>query len=176
MKIKYLVLILLFVFIFSFTGCMTVTTETTASAQTRAATAETAASETTTSEATSVDNNNTEAEVTASSEIAANTKTTEGAAGVAAELDIVGMWNDKDGTTRIFSPDGTCQNIAKIDIGGPPPVYTISDKPNKNGYYILFVSQSGYNQTTFYVKVLSSDEIEIYEDPGAAALYSLTRM
>ena len=176
MKIKYLVPFLLIVFIFSFMGCMTTTTETTASAQTRAATAETAAPETTTSATTSVDNNNTEAEVTNSSEIAANTETTEAAAEAVFGLDIVGMWNDKDGTIRIFSPDGTCQNIAKIDIGGPPPVYTISDKPNKNGYYILFVSQSGYNQTTFYVKVISSDEIEIYENPGAAALYSLTRM
>lgn len=91
-------------------------------------------------------------------------------------FDIVGMWKDDGGTTRTFSSDGTCQNVAKIDIGGPSPTYSISEKADSNGYYSLFVSQSGYNQTTFYVKVISNDSIKIYESSSASKpLYSLTR-
>jgi hypothetical protein len=127
---------------------------------------------------TPADNNETTAaEISTSTAIVTNLETTEGTTEEAAQLDIAGMWQDKDGTTRIFSSDGICQNVAKIDIGGPPPVYTISEKPDNNGYYLLFVSQSGYNQTTFYVKVINRDEIKIYENPNAVeALYNLTRM
>jgi hypothetical protein len=79
------------------------------------------------------------------------------------KLNIVGMWKNVDGTTCIFNSDGTCKNVAKIDIGGSLPIYNISEKPDDNGYYSLIVSQDGYNQTTFYVKVISNDSIEIYE-------------
>lgn len=89
---------------------------------------------------------------------------------------IVGMWKDDGGTIRIFSDNGTCKNIAKVDIGGPAPVYSISEKVDSNGYYLLDVSQGGYNETKFYVKVISNDEIQIYETVGATkALYSLKR-
>jgi hypothetical protein len=85
-----------------------------------------------------------------------------------AKFNIVGMWKDADGTTRTFSTNGTCQNVAKIDIGGPSPTYSISEKADSTGYYSLFVSQSGYNQTTFYVKVISNDSIKIYESQTAS--------
>jgi hypothetical protein len=86
------------------------------------------------------------------------------------------MWKDGDGTTRIFTSDGTCQNVAKIDIGGSLPTYSLSEKKGDDGNYSLFVSQGGYNQTTFYVKVISNDSIEIYDSsPGLNPLYTLTR-
>lgn len=93
-----------------------------------------------------------------------------------ARFNIVGMWKDDGGTIRTFSANGTCKNIAIIDIGGPAPVYSISEKAESNGYYLLNVSQGGYNETTFYVKVTNNDEIQIYENASAAkALYSLKR-
>lgn len=93
-----------------------------------------------------------------------------------AQFDIIGMWKDADGSTRIFSSNGTCQNVAKIDIGGSNPTYTISGKANSNGFYSLYVEQGGYNQTTFYVKVVNNDKIQIYENPSATKpLYNLTR-
>jgi hypothetical protein len=148
-------------FVFSFTACYTYTLPNGA-----------AAAEISTSTAIVTNVENTEG-ATEAAETAEATEVAE----VSVQLDIVGMWKDKDGTTRIFSSDGTCQNVAKIDIGGPPPVYTISEKPDNNGYYILFVSQSGYNQTNFYVKVISRDEIKIYENPNSTeALYNLTRV
>jgi hypothetical protein len=156
-KLRLLSLVLIAVFIFSFTGCRTAT-NTTAVETTNAA--EITQPETTTETTEPV---NTIPETTVSE--------------ISNEFDIAGMWKDEDGTTRIFSSDGTCQNVVKIDIGGPSPVYTISEKKDNNGYYLLFVSQSGYNQTTFYVKIISSDEIQIYENPSAKeALYKLTRM
>jgi hypothetical protein len=159
-RLRLLIIILIVMFIFSFTACYTYTLPNGAEAE-----ISTAAEIVTNIEAT--------VSATEATEVAEATEAKE----AAVQLDIVGMWKDKDGTTRIFSSDGTCQNVAKIDIGGPPPVYTISEKPDNNGYYILFVSQSGYNQTNFYVKVISGDEIEIYENPGAAeALYSLSRV
>lgn len=92
------------------------------------------------------------------------------------KFDIVGMWEDKDGTKRIFNENGTCQNVAKIDIGGPSPIYSISEKADDNGYFTLQVSQSGYNQTTFYVEVVSKDNIKIYEGQARGEpLYNLTR-
>ncbi|WP_075365031.1 hypothetical protein [Desulfosporosinus metallidurans] len=93
-----------------------------------------------------------------------------------ARFNIVGMWKDDRGTIRSFSDNGSCKNVAKIDIGGPSPVYSISEKVDSNGYYLLQVSQSGYNETTFYVKVTNNDEIQIFENAGATkALYSLKR-
>ena len=128
-------------------------------------------------ESTLVTNNDTSsAGISTSEAIVTNVVTTEKVIETVINFDIVGMWQDKDGTTRIFSSDGTCQNIAKIDIGGPAPVYTLSKKVNNNGYYLLYVSQSGYNGTTFYMKVISNDEIQIYENQSATeALYNLTR-
>jgi len=93
-----------------------------------------------------------------------------------AKLDIVGMWRDVDGTIRIFSENGTCKNVAGIDIGGSAPTYTLSEKKDSNGYYLLNVEQGGYNQTTFYVKADSNDSIKIYESSSATKpLYSLKR-
>ena len=89
-------------------------------------------------------------------------------------FNIVGMWKDDGGTIRSFSDNGSCQNVAKIDIGGPSPVYSISEKLDSNGYYLLQVSQSGYNETTFYVKVTNNDENQIFESADTTkALYSL---
>ena len=97
-------------------------------------------------------------------------------ASCSSQFDIVGMWKDVDGTTRTFSSNGTCQNVAKIDIGGSLPTYTLSEKQDSNGYYLLYVQQGGYNQTTFYVKSDSKDSIKVYESSGATKpLYSLTR-
>lgn len=89
-------------------------------------------------------------------------------------FNIVGMWKDTDGTTRTFTENGTCQNIEKVDIGGPAAVYTISSKES-DGYYSLEVSQSGMNQMNLYVKVIDNDHIEIYEQKGGDILYDLER-
>lgn len=92
------------------------------------------------------------------------------------KFDIVGMWKDTNGTIRTFSSDGTCLNVAKIDIGGSSPTYTLSEKKDSDNYYLLSVQQGGYNQTTFYVKVISDDKIEIYESESVTTpLYSLTK-
>ena len=97
-------------------------------------------------------------------------------ASCASSFSIVGMWVDTDGTTRTFSSNGMCQNVATIDIGGPSPTYTISEKKGSNGYYLLYVQQGGYNQTTFYVNVINNDRIDIYDSPDASEpIYSLTR-
>ena len=90
-------------------------------------------------------------------------------AGCSDQFNIVGMWKDVDGTVRTFDSTGACQNIAKIDIGGPTPTYSISEKPNSDGYYLLEVQQGGYNQTVFYVKVLSNDSIQIFENTSQAS-------
>lgn len=96
--------------------------------------------------------------------------------GCASNFDIAGMWMDTDGTIRSFDSTGACQNIALIDIGGPSPTYSISEKKNADGYYLLEVQQSGYNQTEFYVKVSSNDSIQIFENAtDSDPLYSLTR-
>jgi hypothetical protein len=97
------------------------------------------------------------------------------AAGCSQGVSIVGMWKDTDGTTRVFRDDGTCQNVAKIDIGGPPPVYTLSDKPDTSGRYLLDVSQGGYNETEFYVERVGADHIRVYEGSAGRPLYDLTR-
>lgn len=89
---------------------------------------------------------------------------------------IVGMWKDADGTIRTFNSDGSCQNVAKIDIGGASPTYTLAAKPDTNGYYLLSVQQEGYNQTTFYVKLNGNDNIAIYgSESTSSPLYNLTR-
>ena len=90
--------------------------------------------------------------------------------------DVVGVWQDVDGTTRAFSSEGTCQNIALVDIGGPRPTFVLSEKPSANGRYSLYVEQGGYNGTTFYVEAVSADEIKIYKSSDATQpLYSLKR-
>lgn len=90
--------------------------------------------------------------------------------------DLVGMWKDTDGTVRTFSQNGTCRNIAKIDIGGPAPTCELSEKQDASGYYQLYVQQGGYNQTNFYVKVVDQNDIKIYESHSAPTpMYTLTR-
>lgn len=96
--------------------------------------------------------------------------------GCSTRLDVVGLWRDADGTTRTFNSNGTCQNIALVDIGGSAPTYKLSEKSGDNGRYSMYVQQGGYNGTTFYVEAVSNDEIKIYESADAAQpLYSLTR-
>lgn len=96
--------------------------------------------------------------------------------GCSGRLDVVGMWKDADGTTRTFGSEGTCQNVALIDIGGPRPTYVLSEKPGANGRYSMYVEQGGYNGTTFYVESVGADQIKIYQSADAQApLYSLTR-
>ena len=94
--------------------------------------------------------------------------------GCSSSFNIVGMWKDVDGSTRIFNEDGTCKNIEPIDIGGPAAVYTMSSKES-DGYYSLEVSQSGMNQMNLYVKVINNDHIEIYEQKDGSILYDLER-
>lgn len=97
-------------------------------------------------------------------------------AGCASSFNIVGMWVDTDGTTRTFSSNGMCLNVATIDIGGSYPTYTISEEPGSNGYYLLYVQQGGYNQTTFYVEVVNNDSIKIYDSLNSSVpIYNLTR-
>jgi hypothetical protein len=92
------------------------------------------------------------------------------------QFEIIGMWRDATGTMRIFNPDGTCKNIAVVDIGGSSPTCTLSGKKDARGYYLLYVEQGGYNQTTFYVNVEDDDHIQIYADvPVPVPLYRLTR-
>lgn len=99
-----------------------------------------------------------------------------GLAGCSAKPDLVGMWQDADGTVRTFAEDGTCQNIAMIDIGGSRPTYVLSDSADGNGRYSMYVEQGGYNGTTFYVEAVSADEVNIYsESRSSEPLYRLTR-
>lgn len=91
-------------------------------------------------------------------------------------FDIVGMWKDADGTVRTFYDNGTCKNIQRVDIGGPAATYMLSSKMT-DGYYQLYIEQSGMNQHTWFVKPLSADKMEIYDEsrtPGSP-LYSLER-
>ena len=91
-------------------------------------------------------------------------------------FNINGMWSDIDGTTKVFNEDGTCLNVALIDIGGSSPTFSLSESKDSDENYSLYVEQSGYNGTTFYVEVISNDEINIYESSGdSEPLYSLIR-
>ncbi len=93
------------------------------------------------------------------------------------KFDIVGMWQDADGTIRTFNYDSTCNAIALIDIGGPSPTYNLSEKVNSEGYYVLYVIQGGYNQTIFHVKVINENEILIFDNIGdETPRYTLTRL
>jgi hypothetical protein len=94
----------------------------------------------------------------------------------ASPFSIAGMWKDADGTTRTFRADGTCMNVAPIDIGGPPPTYDMSEKAGANGRYSLVVAQGGLNEWTFSVKFVNNDEITIYESASAMQpMYGLKR-
>lgn len=55
-----------------------------------------------------------------------------------AKFDIAGMWEDTDGTIRTFNSNGTCLDVAKIDIGGPSPTYALSEEEVR----ILFIERS----------------------------------
>ena len=85
---------------------------------------------------------------------------------------IVGQWKDSDGTIRVFSQDGTCQNVEKVDIGGAAATYSISSKADSSGNYTLQVEQDGMNQVTGTVKVTDNDDIVINID---GMTYNLTR-
>lgn len=89
---------------------------------------------------------------------------------------VVGMWTDVSGATRVFSADGTCQNIAPIDIGGPAPTYNLAETVGEDGRYALRIAQGGMNEWTMYVEVIGRDRLKVYETASATdALYDLTR-
>ena len=90
--------------------------------------------------------------------------------------DVVGMWQDASGGTRVFSADGTCQNVAPIDIGGSAPTFTVADKADSSGRYAIRVAQGGMNEWTYYIEAVSRDRLKFYENPSSTeALYDLTR-
>lgn len=92
-------------------------------------------------------------------------------------FDIVGMWQDLDGTVKTFNPDQTCNSVALVDIGGPSPTYNFSKNKDSDGYYWLLVVQGGYNETKFYVKVIDADTVQIFDNPNdEEPRYSLSRL
>jgi len=93
-----------------------------------------------------------------------------------ARPDVVGMWQDASGATRVFSPDGTCQNVAPIDIGGAAPTFAVADNADSSGRYAIHIAQGGMNEWTFYIEPVSRDRIRVYESASSnAVLYDLTR-
>lgn len=68
--------------------------------------------------------------------------------GCSTEPDVVGMWQDVDGTTRTLNSEGTCQIIPLLDIGGPRPTFALSEKPSANGRSSMYVEQGGHDGMT----------------------------
>lgn len=86
------------------------------------------------------------------------------------------MWQDASGATRVFNADGTCQNVAPIDIGGSAPTFTVAEKADSSGRYAIRIAQGGMNEWTYYIETVSRDQLKIYESASSTAvLYDLTR-
>lgn len=87
------------------------------------------------------------------------------------QFNIVGVWSDATGATRIFDKDGTCKNVSVLDVAHSVP-YSLSNSPDKNGYYSLKVSESSFVVSEYNVKVINNDKIEIYVNDDKVPIYS----
>jgi hypothetical protein len=93
-------------------------------------------------------------------------------------FNMAGMWKSSSGTILSFNANGT---VAAMFFGfesGPDGSWSISSKTDENGHYILQASHITGGNPIYKVRLLSKDEIELYEESGVSfgsSYYHLNR-
>jgi hypothetical protein len=93
-------------------------------------------------------------------------------------FDMVGMWRSGSGTILSFNSNGTVGPMFFGFEDGPDGSWSISARVDENGHYTLQASHLTGGNPIYKVRLLSKDEIELYEESGVGfgrSYYKLER-
>ena len=93
-------------------------------------------------------------------------------------FNMAGMWRSESGTILSFNANGSVGPMFFGFEGGPDGSWSISSSANENGHYTLQASHITGGNPIYTVRLISANEIELYEESGVSfgrSYYLLTR-